>query len=168
MSMLRDLREARDAHDAREDREVRHRREATAAAELRLVTPDAGARSRRITRGLTLLVSAAACAVLFGTVCTHVLLTQGQAELDSLNTRAADAAAAHQQLEVRVAELESPARIVPVARARLGMIPPPTVVYLTPGAPRVGAPTTTIPPAATPPTTTAERKAPASAKSSHP
>src|SRR3954447_2632677 len=129
MSMLRDV---------REDRDVRHGRHAPArpTAELRLVTPDAGARSRRLTRALTVLVAAAACAVLFGTVCTHVLLTQGQAELDSLNGRAADAAATRQKLEVEVAELESPARVVPAARERLGMVPPATVVYLTPGAPR--------------------------------
>lgn len=162
MSMLRDV---------REDREVRHGRAGTATAtatpELRLVTPDAGARSRRITRALAVLVAAAACAVLFGTVCTHVLLTQGQAELDSLNGRAADAAAAHQQLQVEVAELESPARIVPAARERLGMVPPSTVVYLTPGAPKVTA-ATTVPLGETPPTTAAAKKATANAKPSHP
>lgn len=168
MSMVRGVGEDR---EDREDREVRHARlnagTATATAELRLVTPDGGARGRRITRGLTVLAAAAACAVLFGTVCTHVLLTQGQAELDSLNGRAADAAAAHQQLQVEVAELESPARIVPAARERLGMVPPPTVVYLTPGAPQVAAPTT-VPVAETPPTTAASKKAAANSTPSHP
>lgn len=105
-------------------------------------------------RMLTVLASIAACAVLFGPVCTHVLLTQGQAELDQLEARAADAEAAHQRLQVEVAELESPARIVPAARERLGMIPPPVVVYLTPGAPRVTAPS----PATNPSTTTPASK----------
>jgi cell division protein FtsL len=151
MSMLRDL---------REEREVRHERAAEARADLRLVTPDEGARGRRVTRLLTVLVAVAACAVLFGTVCTHVLLTQGQAELDSLDTRAANAEATHQQLQVQVAELGSPARIVPAARERLKMIPPPTVVYLTPDAPRVPVPTTTTPTAtATDPSTTVAGKA---------
>lgn len=159
MTMLRDL---------REDREVRHGRVTAATAELRLVTPDPGARARRITRVLTGLVAAAACAVLFGTVCVNVLLTQGQAKLDSLNTRAADAATAHEQLQVQVAELESPARIVPAARERLGMVPPPTVVYLTPGAPKVAAPTTAAPSPATPSRTASDTKATTNAKPARP
>jgi cell division protein FtsL len=147
MTMLRDL---------REEREVRHARVAAAETPLRLVTADPVAPGRRTVRVLTVLAAIAACAVLFGTVCTHVLLTQGQAELDNLEARAADAEVAQQQLQVQVAELESPARIVPEARERLGMIPPPAVVYLTPGAPRVPAPATTTP--AAPPTTVATSK----------
>ncbi len=142
MSMLREL---------REEREVRHARTAAAEPPLRLVTPDPGARGRRTVRVLTVLASAAACAVLFGTVCTHVLLTQGQAELDRLEARTADAEAAHEQLQVEVAELESPARIVPAARERLGMVPPPVVVYLTPGAPRIPVPSTATAPSTTTP-----------------
>jgi cell division protein FtsL len=146
MSMLRDL---------REEREVRHDQATAARAQLRLVRPDEGARGRRIIRIFTALVAMAACAGLFATVCAHVLLAQGQADLDALDTRASTAEAAHQQLQVNVAELESPARIVPAARDRLGMIPPPTVVYLTPGAPRVPAPTPTAPAStATSPSTT--------------
>jgi cell division protein FtsL len=164
MTMLRELREGR------EDRELRHDRPARATAELRLVTPDAEARRRRSTRVLTGLVAAAACAVLFGTVCTHVLLTQGQADLDSLDARAAKAADVQQKLQVQVAELESPARIVPAARERLGMVPPPTVVYLTPGAPKVAAPTTMPPPTTLPasPTSTPTKKAVTNVKPSHP
>lgn len=141
--------------ELREEREVRHARAAATESPLRLVTPDAGTRGRRTVRALTLLTSAAACAVLFGTVCTHVLLTQGQAEVDQLEARAADAEAAHQQLQVGVAELESPARIVPAARERLGMVPPPVVVYLTPGAPRLPAPSAIVPSTTTPPSKTA-------------
>lgn len=150
MSMLSSRSQPLRPGDLREEREVRHDQATTARPPLRLVRLDEGARGRRITRIFTALVAMAACAGLFATVCAHVLLAQGQADLDALNARAANAEAAHQQLQVDVAELESPARIVPAARQRLGMIPPPTVVYLTPGAPRVPAPTpTTTTPAST-------------------
>lgn len=145
----------------RDEREVQARAAAAEAAPLRLVTADEGARSRRVTRLLTCVVTAAAVAVLFGTVCTHVLLTQGQAELDRLEARAAAAEDTQQKLQVDVAELESPARIVPAARERLGMVPPPTVVYLSPGQPRVAAPTTTTPAR---PETSSTTSAPSSAR----
>jgi cell division protein FtsL len=107
------------------------------------VTPDGRKRPRGLARVLTFLAATAACAGLFGIVCTHVMLTQGQADLDNLETQATEAQAAHQKLQVEVAELESPQRIVTEARERLGMVTPETVVYLKPGAPRVAAPTTT-------------------------
>jgi cell division protein FtsL len=134
-------------------------------AALRVIAPEPGSRGRRWARVLTIVVSLAACAVLFGTVCTHVLLTQGQAQIDTLNARLAADESTHQKLQVNVAQLESPGRIVAAARDRLGMTPPATVVYLTPGAPRVPAPTT-VPPTTAAPTTTSV--APATiAKSEH-
>lgn len=79
-----------------------------------------------------MLVSAAVVASLFGLVASHVLLTQGQFRLDRLRARASSEQARYQRLRLQVAELESPSRIVATAQERLGMVPPPSVTYLSP------------------------------------
>ncbi len=101
---------------------------ATAPA-LRLVD-DASPRHRALTRAATVLATFLAGAGLFGVVGLHVLLTQGQAELDQLHARADAEAARNGQLTVDVALLEAPTRIVDVARGELGMVPLAAVVYL--------------------------------------
>jgi hypothetical protein len=104
---------------------------------------------------------------LFCVVVLQVLLTQGQAELDRLERRAEVEAALNRRLRVTVAELESPDRIVGVARRRLGMVPPATVTYLQgvgpddplPPVPAGPPPTTATTSPAAPTTTAAPRPA---------
>ena len=98
--------------------------------DLRVVDRAARPASRALMRVVTVLAGLLATAGLFLVVCLHVLLTQGQADLDSLRARAEAESARNRRLRVQVAELESPSRIVSAARERLGMVPPVTVVYL--------------------------------------
>ena len=102
-----------------------------AAPPLRVVGP-APRRRRRRGRLVTVLVSAAVLVSLFGLVASHVMLTQGQFRLDTLRTRTASEQARYERLRLKVAELESPSRIVATAQERLGMVPPHSVTYLSP------------------------------------
>lgn len=120
--------------------------------DLRVVDP--GARSTSRARVATVFAGLLATAGLFLVVCLHVLLTQGQADLDSLRARAEAESARNRRLRVQVAELESPSRIVSAARERLGMIPPATVVYLPAADPTRPLPPVSSEPLA-PPTTVA-------------
>lgn len=88
-------------------------------------------RRRRRARGAAALAGLLAVA-LFGLVTSHVVLTQGQFRLQELRQRAAAEQARYERLRLRVAELESPARVVAAAHERLGMVPPPGVTYLSP------------------------------------
>ncbi|MEO7837438.1 MAG: hypothetical protein ABIS21_07340 [Acidimicrobiales bacterium] len=81
---------------------------------------------------MTALVSVAVVASLFGLVASHVMLTQGQFRLDRLRARAATEQSRYERLRLQVAELESPSRIVASAQERLGMVPPQSVIYLSP------------------------------------
>ncbi|MGI9023925.1 MAG: hypothetical protein ACR2HV_11970, partial [Acidimicrobiales bacterium] len=103
---------------------------AVEAPALRLVDQAARPRQRALTRAATALASALAAVGLFGVVGLHVLLTQGQAELDQLHSRATAEAARHGRLKVEVAQMEAPARVVGEARQRLGMVPLAAIVYL--------------------------------------
>jgi cell division protein FtsL len=78
---------------------------------------------------------------LFGVVAFHVVLTQGQLDLQRLQSKAASGRATEASLRLQVAQLESPERVVADAQ-HLGLAPPATVRYLTPG--------TTVPPPARP------------------
>lgn len=69
---------------------------------------------------------------LLGIVASHAALAQGQFRLEELKSKAAAEQDRYQRLRLRVAELESPARVVAVAQERLGMVPPPEVTYLSP------------------------------------
>lgn len=100
------------------------------APPLRVVRPVP--RRRRRARLVTVLVSMAVLVSLFGLVASHVMLTQGQFRLDTLRTRTASEQARYERLRLEVAELESPSRIVATAQERLGMVPPPSVTYLSP------------------------------------
>lgn len=96
------------------------------------------ARRRARARLLGFLVLVVVAAALFGLVASHVALTQGQFELERLRDRAAVEQARYERLRLHVAELESPTRIVAAAQERLGMVPPPGVVYLSPVGPSSG------------------------------
>lgn len=126
------------------------------------VVPDAAPRRRRraFARTCTALAVVMSAVGLFFVVFLHVLLTQGQADLDRLEARAEAEGAQNRRLRVAVAELESPARVVGVARQRLGMVPPAAVTYLQavdPAAPLPPIPTGPAPrpaPSVAPPPTT--------------
>jgi cell division protein FtsL len=97
-----------------------------------------------------------AVVTLFGVVALHVLLNQGQLQLDHLQTQEARQEARAQKLRLDLAALQSPARVVAAARDRLGMVPPAGVTYVAPG---VDGPALAAPPIVAPPTTDAPRTA---------
>jgi cell division protein FtsL len=104
------------------------------AAPLRVVT-DAELREakRRARTRVSVLVGAIVFGItVFGVVVAHVLLIQGQFELDSLQRASTAKQAEYDRLRLQVAELESPNRIVATAQERLGMVSPPTITYLAP------------------------------------
>ena len=109
---------------------------ARAQPDLRVVgdrDPGAGARRRRrrlAASAVVLLV----CASLFGVVAFHVVLTEGQLELEQLRSQTSSEQARNARLRLAVAELESPGWIVAAARQQ-GMVPPAGVTYLSPGPP---------------------------------
>lgn len=106
----------------------------TPAPRLRVVSEEAlAARTRR--RRIRVAVAGAsllAVAGLFGIAVFHVLITQRQFALERMEADALAEQARYERLRLRVAELESPARIVAAAHERLGMVPPPGVRYLSP------------------------------------
>ena len=114
------------------------------------------ARQRRARRLGTLAVVLVGVMV-FGLVVAHVALGQGQLRLDRLTARAAADEARNERLQLEVAQLESPERIVAAAQERLGMVPPPGVTYLSAEGP-VNAPS----PATTSEQATGPRSRPAS------
>lgn len=69
---------------------------------------------------------------LFALAVMHALLIGGQIQLDESQREVAAEAEEVRQLRLRVAQLESPDRVLDVARERLGMVPPAEVGYLLP------------------------------------
>jgi len=69
---------------------------------------------------------------LFAVAGAHTLIVQQQRHIDDVNARIASAEEEAEALEVALAELQSPERIVREARERLGMVPAPSPVYLRP------------------------------------
>lgn len=116
---------------------------------LRVVTGGA-ARRRSLTRGVG-VASVITVAALFGVVVFHVLLNQGQMQLDRLQTRSAQEHARAERLRLDLAALQSPARVVAAARDRLGMVPPAAVAYLVPGSSGQSVPAPAIVPLPAPP-----------------
>ena len=104
------------------------------APPLRVVTKEELREARRRVRARRTVVAAGALAAvaLFGIVIAHVLLMQGQFELERTQRAAATQQAEYDRLRLQVAELESPERIVATAQERLGMVAPPTITYLAP------------------------------------
>jgi cell division protein FtsL len=96
------------------------------------------AADRRRARLALATAAIVACGGLFGVVSFHVVLTEGQLELERLQARAAAAEERNARLRLEVAELESPAWVVAAAQQRLGMVPPRGVTYLSPSGPTTG------------------------------
>ena len=96
------------------------------------VTPQVQLRRRRLVlAGVVVSV----CAALFGVVGEHAILAQQQFRLANMQAQAAADAARNQALQLQVAQLQSPGRIVSEARTKLGMVPPAGITYLVPGHP---------------------------------
>ena len=102
--------------------------------QLRVLRPEEAAEADR--RKLVRLVAGTGVAVaalcLFAVVVFHVVLTQNQFRLDALQDQALERQAEYDRLRLEVAQLESPDRIVADAQVRLGMVPAPSITYLTP------------------------------------
>lgn len=71
-------------------------------------------------------------AALLGLAVMHAVLIGGQVRLDAMRSGVASETEAIRRLELRVAELESPDRVLDAARDRLGMVQPTEVGYLLP------------------------------------
>lgn len=71
-------------------------------------------------------------AALLALAVMHALLIGGQVRLDGMRRDVDAQSEAIRRLELRVAELESPDRVLDVARERLGMVQPAEVGYLLP------------------------------------
>lgn len=103
-------------------------------------------RKRRLSRLFTAIVGLAACFGLFGVVGVHVMLAQGQADVQRLQTRVQQEEDRQQRLRMDVAVLEAPTRVVTTAENELGMAPPQTVVSLAPTTLADAPVTSTVPP----------------------
>lgn len=104
-------------------------------APLRIVPPGERSPQARRRRRRLLMFGAASLVVvaLFGVVVEHAILAEQQFRLSSLQGQAATEEARNQSLQLQVAELQSPSRVVSVARSKLGMVTPSTITYLAPG-----------------------------------
>ncbi|MHB1444488.1 MAG: FtsB family cell division protein [Acidimicrobiales bacterium] len=132
---------------------------------LRVVAPGERTPQARLRRRRLVVFGLAALAVvgLFGVVAEHTILAQQQFRLASLQSQAATEQARNQALQLQVAQLQSPSRIVSEARTKLGMVPPAGITYLVPGQKGVKVKGQATP---TPTPTTSPASTPASANSS--
>ena len=126
-------------------------------------------RARRRRARLTLTVAASLVAVsLLGVVAVNVMIAQDQLRLDRLDSQRNAALAHRGQLQLQLAQLQSPARIVAQAEQRLGMVVPSKLTYVAGnGAPvqttAGGAVPAPLPPAAAPPAAAPPAAAPPAA-----
>lgn len=107
--------------------------DAPARPSLRLVDDprlEVASRQRRA-RVLLVLAGVLVIGSLFGVVICHAMLVTGQGRLDGLEQEVAQEQTRHQSLRLKVAELESPGRIVEAAQG-FGMVSPAEITYLTP------------------------------------
>jgi hypothetical protein len=93
---------------------------------------DLEARARRRRTRLTITVAAGLVALsLLGVVAINVMISQDQLRLDRLDVQRDAALARHGDLQLKVTQLQAPARIVGEAEQRLGMVAPSKLTYLT-------------------------------------
>lgn len=104
---------------------------------LRVVAPADRAR-RRLTPGVAVLLSGVVFATFLALAVSHAMLVQGQVRLDELDAQLVEQQARYQELRTKVAELESPPRVVAEATAQ-GMVVPEDLQYLQPPAPDASA-----------------------------
>jgi cell division protein FtsL len=103
---------------------------------LRVVAPSERVRRRRLTPAMAVLATTGVFATLLAVAVAHTVLVEGQVRLDELDAQLVEEQARYQELRTRVAELESPDRIVEAAKGQ-GMVIPDDLVYLQPSAPDV-------------------------------
>lgn len=89
------------------------------------------AHRRRWTGTAVAGATAATFAVLLATAAVHTTIVSGQREIDQLDSRIEVGQHRNQALDLRVAQLEAPERIVEAATAD-GMVVPDEVIWLTP------------------------------------
>jgi cell division protein FtsL len=89
------------------------------------------------------VAAAAAVVVAFGLVYLRVIAAQRQFTLDNLNRQVTQQEATYDRLQLQVAQLNAPDRIVRYAESKLGMVPSTSVTILSPVSPYPGEPTTT-------------------------
>lgn len=106
-------------------------RTATPRPELRVVD-DVVARRNPTPGKVGVVVGVFTFVVLFALAGLHVLLVNGQAEIDDLNARIATEQSRERDLTLQLAEMRSPERVNVAARDRLGMVQPGVVGFLTP------------------------------------
>jgi hypothetical protein len=90
------------------------------------------AHRRRRTRLVLVAAAILATGCLFALAAANAMLVSGQGRLDALELKVADAQSQYSANRLKVAQLQSPDRIVEAAQRRLGMVPPPGVTYLSP------------------------------------
>jgi hypothetical protein len=87
---------------------------------------------RRRARLIMFVAAFVTTGCLFALAACNAMLVSGQGRIDHLQSEVREAQSRYSANRLKVAELESPDRIVRVAHDRLGMVPPPGVTYLTP------------------------------------
>lgn len=107
-------------------------------------------RQRRLAP-MTIVVSIAVVAALFGILLAQVVLAQSAFKVDRLRDRIDAAQVRHEELVFEVGKLASSARIERYARQELGMIDPENVQYIVANVGRTrGAEVAAVPPARPP------------------
>ena len=83
---------------------------------------------------MAVLLTAAVFATLLAVAVAHTVLVEGQVRLDELDSQLVQEQARYQELRTKVAQAESPERIVQAAND-MGMVTPDDLRYLQPPAP---------------------------------
>jgi hypothetical protein len=90
------------------------------------------AQRQRRARLIVLVSAVLATGTLFLVAAFNAMLVTGQSRIDELQVQVQEAQAEYSANRLAVAKLEAPEHVVRVAQERLGMVPPPSVKYLTP------------------------------------
>ncbi len=133
---------ARAAESAVQDAEPARQEPEEIRRHLRLVDREARRRTNR--RHVLVSTAIAGIAVVFlALVTTHVLIAENQFRLDQLQQQASAQQERYEKLQLEVAELEAPARIVSAAEGPLGLRQPGSVTYV-PAPPTTATPTSRL------------------------
>lgn len=117
------------AEGAVHDAEPARREPEQTERHLRLVDREARRRTNRRHAFVCAAISGIAV-VCLALVALHVLIAENQFRLDRLQQQAIVQQESYEKLQLQVAQLEAPARIVSVAEGTLGMRAPGSVIYL--------------------------------------
>lgn len=112
---------------------------------LRVVDERAARRQRQVRRGIVLFGLVSVVSV-FVVVALHVMVAQGQLELDRLNRRTTVEQQQYERLRLEVAQLSAPTRVATRAR-QLGMVPGGGSTFVT--VPDASGPQSQSPPSST-------------------